>query len=272
MPPRVPRGHRPAAHKREPRAWARPNLGGDNRRADASTQPKAHPQPRCARPAITHTRRCAAVETAACAAPCGSPSAPSHPAPAAPWLPLLTKLCATACAGLCGAHTQWVAPRSWPGGRGGFHGRNGTRAARVLRLATPTPCPHTQPRSCTWPTLRRTPTLPERHARRRATGPIRASRCVCLLCTPPCSRQCTRPASSHGEAAPPTARHSHCTAACSSLPTARKQVAKKPRSPVPVGVPLCPLARPFCRTALGSRGVHPQRAAPCTAHRSHKTS
>ena len=55
-------GIAPAAHKREPRAWARPNLGGDNRRADASTQPKAHPQPRCARslprglsPAITHT-------------------------------------------------------------------------------------------------------------------------------------------------------------------------------------------------------------------------
>ena len=113
MPPRVPRGHRPAAHKREPRAWARPNLGGDNRRADASTQPKAHPQPRCARPAITHTRRCAAVETAACAAPCGSPSAPSHPAPAAPWLPLLTKLCATACAGLCGAHKD-TAPRAPP--------------------------------------------------------------------------------------------------------------------------------------------------------------
>ena len=113
MPPRVPRGHRPAAHKREPRAWARPNLGGDNRRADESTQPKAHPLPRCARPAITHTRRCAAVETAACAAPCGSPSAPSHPAPAAPWLPLLTKLCATACAGLCGAHKD-TAPRAPP--------------------------------------------------------------------------------------------------------------------------------------------------------------
>ena len=36
--------------------------------------------------------------------------------------------------------------------------------------------------------------------------------------------------------------------------------------------PCDPLARPFCRTALGRRSVHPQRAAPCTAHRSYKTS
>ena len=41
--------------------------------------------------------------------------------------------------------------------------------------------PHTQP--------------PEKHARRPDARPIRASRCVCLLCTPPFSRQCTRPAS-----------------------------------------------------------------------------
>ena len=33
-----------------------------------------------------------------------------------------------------------------------------------------------------------------------------------------------------------------------------------------------PLARPFCRAGLGRRSVHPQRAAPCTAHRSCKTS
>ena len=30
--------------------------------------------------------------------------------------------------------------------------------------------------------------------------------------------------------------------------------------------PCDPLARPFCRTALGRRSVHPQRAAPCTVH------
>ena len=36
----------------------------------------------------------------------------------------------TKCAGLCGAHTQWVAPRSRRG-RGGFHGGKGTRTARV---------------------------------------------------------------------------------------------------------------------------------------------
>ena len=88
---------------------------------------------------------------------------------------------------------------------------------------------------------------------------------------PPFSRQCTRPASSHGEAAPPTARHSHCTAACSSLPTARKQVAKKPRSPVPVGVPLCPSHGPFAAPPSGA-AASPQRAAPRTPHRSHKTS
>jgi hypothetical protein len=33
-----------------------------------------------------------------------------------------------------------------------------------------------------------------------------------------------------------------------------------------------PLAQPFCRAGLGRRSVHPQRAAPCTAHRSCKTS
>ena len=33
---------------------------------------------------------------------------------------------------------------------------------------------------------------------------------------PPFSRQCTQPASIHGEAAPPTARHSRCTAVCNS--------------------------------------------------------
>ena len=98
--------------------WARPNLGGDNRRADETQGTPATavralaatgPQPGD----HAHTRRCAALETATCAAPCGSPSAPSHPAPAASWLPLLTKLCATACAGLCGAHKD-TAPRAPP--------------------------------------------------------------------------------------------------------------------------------------------------------------
>jgi hypothetical protein len=103
---------------------------------------------------------------------------------------------------------------------------------------------------------------PERHARRPDARPIRASRCVCLLCTPPFSHQCTRPAPSHGEAAPPTARHSHCTAACSSLPTARKHVARGRRGG-PRRRSLVPLARPFCRTSLGCRGVP---AASCAMH------
>ena len=121
-------------------------------------------------------------------------------------------------------------------------------------------------------TLRRTPTLPERHARRRATGPIRASRCVCLLCThlsatsapdqrPATAKPC-RPLHGTRTALRPAAR----------CPRRGSTSQKETYSPVPVGVPLCPLARPFCRTALGSRGVHPQRAAPCTAHRSYKTS
>ena len=47
----------------------------------------------------------------------------------------------TACGGLCGTtHTQWVAPRSR---RGGFHGRNGTHAARVFTSRHPLACPHT---------------------------------------------------------------------------------------------------------------------------------
>ena len=142
----------------------------------------------------------------------------SHPAPS----PVSRAAHPTKCAG-CVAHTHSGFPARGRGGRGGttaatarerraFSPRDThampTHTASQLHMAHL--APHTHP--------------PERHARRRATGPIRASRCVPALHSP-FSHQCTRPASSHGEAAPPTARHSHCTAACSSLPTARKQVA-----------------------------------------------
>ena len=125
-------------------------------------------------------------------------------------------------------HTQWVAPRSWPGGRGGSGGPQRRVCGTRFRLATPLRHAHTHTTSQLThgpPCAVHPPFLRGKHAIGQRV-PIRASRCVCLLCTPPCSRQCTRPASSHGEAAPPTARHSHCTAACSSLPTARKQVAR----------------------------------------------
>ena len=172
-------------------------------------------------PANARTRRCT----------CGGPPPPTSRRVRAPSLPPpAPSPCLTSCTPhkvrwavwRTHTHTQWVALRSWPGARRLPRPQRhacGTRfSPRDTPYAMPThtrslaaahgphPAPHTQP--------------PERHARGPDARPIRASRCVCLLCTPPFSRQCTRPATSHGEAAPPTARHSHCTAACSSLPTA----------------------------------------------------
>jgi hypothetical protein len=95
MPPRVPRTS-PAAHKREHRAWARPNLGVIIVALTKSLNPR-HPQPRCARslprglsPAITHTHGDAQRRRPARRSAVRLPLHPSHPAPAAPWLPLLT--------------------------------------------------------------------------------------------------------------------------------------------------------------------------------------
>ena len=110
----------------------------------------------------------------------------------------------------------------------GCPARGGDEAAPQLPYGTRTACScaaAARGRSCAtppahslttaWRTLRRT-LPPETPAYTlRATGPIRAPRCEFALHLP-FGRQCTGPASSHGEAAPPTAQRPHCTAACSS--------------------------------------------------------
>ena len=77
--------------------------------------------------------------------------------------------------------TQWVAPRSWPGGRGGSGGPQ--RHARGTRFLLATPPRHAHTRSLAadaWPTLRRTPTLPRgMHAVGQRVPSVRLVACAC---------------------------------------------------------------------------------------------
>jgi len=103
-------------------------------------------------PAVARTRRCA----------CGGPPPPASRRVRAPFY--ATTLPAPApqaahpakCAGLCGAHTHSGLPRSWRGGRGGSGGPQRHACGTRFHLATPPRLPTHGPRSCTWPTLRRT--------------------------------------------------------------------------------------------------------------------
>ena len=125
------------------------------------------------RPSHAHTpmRRCACDDPPPASTQCRAPGSPLLPTPA----PRAAHTHSTACTGLCGTHTQWVSPRSR---RGGFHGRNGTRAAHVFHLATLSHHAHTHNLTADpWPTLRRT--LPARDARA-----ARATRGPCTPCTP----------------------------------------------------------------------------------------
>ena len=79
------------------------------------------------------------------------------------------------------------------------------------------------------------------------TRPVRGER---GLASQQCSRSCT-----------PSANQLQLQC------TAKKPTRRSPQTRV-----RRPLARPFCRASLGRRSVHSQRAAPCTAHRSCKTS
>ena len=170
------------------------------------------------------------------------------------------------CAGLCGAHTHSGLPRARGGGTRRLRRAATARVRHALfRLATPpTPCPHTHgPRSCTWPTLRRTPTLPSgMHAVRTRVPSARLVACACsALRLAAASAPDQRPAT----AKPHRPLHGTRTALrpAARCPRRGSTSQKETYSPVPVGVPLCPLARPFCRTALGSRGVP---AASCAMH------
>ena len=97
MPPRVPRTS-PAAHKREHRAWARPNLGVIIVALTKCSQPKLGFAVVCGALAATgpqpgdhtHTHGDAQRRRPARRSAARLPLHPSHPAPAAPWLPLLT--------------------------------------------------------------------------------------------------------------------------------------------------------------------------------------
>ena len=145
---------------------------------------------------------------------CGLPSLPQPPLPA----PASRAAHPAKCAGLCGAHTHTVGCPALVADEAAPQLPYGTRtacscAAAARGRSCATPPAHSL--TTAWRTLRRT-LPPETPAyTRRATGPIRAPRCEFALHLP-FGRQCTGPASSHGEAAPPTAQRPHCTAACSS--------------------------------------------------------
>ena len=186
--------------------------------------------------------------------------APFSPTPPLPALPheLHTPQSAPGCV----AHTHSGFPTLVAGGTRWLHGAT----ARVRYAFSPrdTPSPaHTRPSQLhmAHPAPHTHP--PERHARRRATGPIRASRCVCLLCThlSAASALVQRPAT----AKPHRPLHGTRTALCSLQLVAHGAEASRKKTALagPRRRSLVPLARPFCRTALGSRSVP---TASCATH------
>ena len=132
--------------------------------------------------------------------------------------------CPAKCAGLCGVHTHSGLPRA----RGEASSTAATARVWHAFFASRHPPRHAHTHSLTAahgpPCAAHPPSREACTPSGRASHPRVSLRVPALH--PPFSHQCTRPAPSHGEAAPPTARHSHSTAACSSLPTARKQVAR----------------------------------------------
>ena len=176
-------------------------------------------------------------------------------------------------------HTHSGLPARGRGGRGGFHGRNGTRAARAFQPRdTPSPCPHTHAAS----QLHMAHPAPHTHppellhllpaARHRRSRPHPSARAI-PLGSARCSLICVRARRVRGGTGVRTA------AVQQELHTERQPApaAVHRKNPTRRSPPDTRVRRParttlFCRTALGRRRVHSQRAAPCTPHRSYKTS
>jgi len=185
------------------------------------------------------------------------------------------------CAGLCGAHTHTVGCPALAagGGRGGFHGRNGTRAARVFRLATPLCHAPTHAASqlhmahpaqhMTATETHATPRQPRRPHRAWPAHPGTLRPCIHSHPLPAHGSNAPFRVGSAPQRAPAGAVH------CEHQPTLQLATHRRtPRSSVPqTRVP--PSHGPFRRAGRPSGAAAsppPQRAAPCTAHRSHKTS
>ena len=204
--------------------------------------------------------------------------APFSPAPRSQPLPreLHTPQSAPGC--VAHTHTQWVARARGRGDEAASTAATARVRHALFSLATPPrhAHTHTQPRSCTWPTLRRTPTHPSccTFCQRPATAaPARTPAPVPFLWDP-------RAARSFAFA------HARVRGGTGTRTAAVQQELHTERQPAPAAVhrknptrrfPQTPCATPrshdpFCRTALGRRSVHSQRAAPCTPHRSYKTS
>ena len=110
-------------------------------------------------------------------------------------------------------------------------------------------------------------------ARRSATAaPARPQRPCHSLGSARCSLVCFRARRVHASEGERGLAPQQCSRSCTASANQLQLqcTAKTPHSPVPPR-PVCDARShgPFCRAALGRRCVHPQRAAPCSAHRSH---
>ena len=269
-----------------PRLLARPSVGlGSGKPVARFFYPLVTPRPQtcgCASTRIslaprraplqpgerTHTHEDAEAEgTARVASRAGSLL--SHPAPSP---------CLASCTprrvrrAVWRTHTHSGLPRArGRGGRGGFHGRNGTRAARAFPPRdTPTPCPHTR-------------SLAAAHGPPCAAHDRHRDTCNTPTAAPPAPRVARTsgdPSSLHPLAPAARARIKRAvqgwlsTAASASGSCALRAPTSPPACNAPQNTalvgppdPCAPFARPFPprRAPLGSRSI-PTSTASCAMH------